>query len=69
MPSLAEYFVYASLTFGVLGVLFLALVTVATMASDVCNGFNFWRALVNLYLFLWLIVYPIGCVISWITCT
>lgn len=64
MPSLAEYFVYASLTFGVLGALFLALVTVAVMASDVCGGFNFWRELVNLYLFLWLIVYPIGCVLA-----
>ena len=69
MPSLAEYFVYASLTFGVLGALFLALVTVAVMASDVCGGFNFWRELVNLYLFLWLIVCPIGCVLAWIACT
>lgn len=69
MPSLAEYFVYASLPFGVLGALFLALVTVAVMASDVCGGFNFWRELVNLYLFLWLIVYPIGCVLAWIACT
>ena len=69
MPSLAEYFVYASLTFGVLGALFLALVTVAVMASDVCGGFNFWRELVNLYLFLWLFVYPIGCVLAWIACT
>lgn len=69
MPSLAEYFVYAALTFGVLGALFLALATVATIESDNCDGFNFWRLLSTLYLFLWLIVYPIGCVLAWIACT
>lgn len=69
MPSLAEYFVYASLTFGVLGAVFLALSCVASIESDDCDGLTFWDVLVILYLFLWLIVYPIGCVISWIACT
>lgn len=65
MPSLAEYFAYAALTFGILGAVFACLAFVAVLADDFSKRRTCWHTLADLYLFLWLIVYPIGCSISW----
>lgn len=66
MPSLPEYFSYSVAVFGILGAVFACLAFVAVLADDFAERRTVWHSLADLYLFLWLIVYPIGCVAVWL---
>lgn len=66
MLSFAEYFAYSVVTFGLLGAVFIGLEFFSVLADEIAERRTIFHVLNYIYLFIWLVVYPVGCVIAWI---